>query len=64
MRRHMRKPREITTQCFAARVAKLNAYLIKFHLFDVNQELDDMEMVDILENGVPNTWSKSLLYRV
>jgi hypothetical protein len=30
MRRHMREPREMTTQAFGAQVAKCNAYLLDF----------------------------------
>jgi hypothetical protein len=61
MRRYMRKPREMTIRAFAARVAELNAYLLEFPPFDVNQDLDDTEIMDILENGVPNTWSKNMV---
>jgi hypothetical protein len=61
MRRFMRKPREMTTRAFAARVAELNAYLEEFPPFEDNQELDDTEIMDILENGVPNTWSKNMV---
>jgi hypothetical protein len=27
----------------------------------VNQDLDDTEIMDILENGVPNAWSKNMV---
>jgi hypothetical protein len=58
MRRYMRMPREMTTRSFAAQVAELNAYLEQFPPFEDNQELDNTKIMDILENGVPNTWSK------
>jgi hypothetical protein len=61
MRRYMRKPREMTTRAFAARVAELNTYLEEFPPFEANQELDDPEIMDILENGVPGTWSKNMV---
>jgi hypothetical protein len=61
MCRHLRKPREMTTRAFAERVAKLNAYLLDSHPFDVNQDLDNTEIMDFLENDVPNTWSKNVI---
>jgi hypothetical protein len=59
MRCYMRKLCEVTTQAFATRVAKLNTNLEEFPPFEDNQEMDDPEIMDILENGVPNTWSKN-----
>jgi hypothetical protein len=61
MRRHMRKPREMTTRAFATQVAKLKSYLEEFPPFEDNQELDDTKIMDILENGLPNTWSKNMV---
>jgi hypothetical protein len=62
IRRHMRRPREMTTRAFAARVAELNAFLLDFSPFDVNQDLDDSEIMDILENGgSPKIWSCRVL---
>jgi hypothetical protein len=58
MRRYMRKPREMTTRAFAARVAKLNE---ECPPFEDNKELDDTEIMDIMDNGVPNTWSKNMV---
>jgi hypothetical protein len=51
----------MTTRAFAARVAELNAYLEELPPFKDNQELDDTEIMDILENGVPNTWLKNMV---
>jgi hypothetical protein len=59
--RHMRKSCEMTKQAFAAQVAELNAYLLDFTPFDVNQDLEDTEIMDILKNGVQNTWSKNMV---
>jgi hypothetical protein len=58
---HMRKPRERNTREITARVAELNAYLEDLPPFEDNQELDNIEIMDILENGVPNTWSKNIV---
>jgi hypothetical protein len=64
MRRYMRKPCDMSTRAFAERGAEINAYLMEFPPFDVNQELDDVEIMDILENVVPNTWSKIMVLQV
>ena len=61
MRRHMRKPKTMTTRDFAARVAELNAYLKEFPPFVNNQELPEEEVLDILEFGVPNSWQKNMV---
>jgi hypothetical protein len=61
MRRHMRKPKTMTTREFAARVAELNAYLKDFPPFANNQELPEEEVLDLLEFGVPNSWQKNMV---
>jgi hypothetical protein len=52
----MPKPRESSTKAFAARVTKLKAYHMAFAPFDVDQELDDIEIVDILETIGQSIW--------
>ena len=61
MRRYMRKPRDMSTREFVARVTELNAYLTEFPPFEENQKLDDQEIMDILEFGVPNSWQKNMV---
>jgi hypothetical protein len=61
MRRYMRKPRDMSTRLFVARIAEMNAYLQEFPPFEDNQELDEQEIVDILEFGVPNSWQKNMV---
>lgn len=61
MRRYMRKPRDMSTREFTARVTELNAYLKEFPPFQEDQHLDDPEIMDILEFGVPNSWQKNMV---
>jgi hypothetical protein len=61
MHRYMRKPRDMSTREFAARVTELNAYLKEFPPFQSDQQLDDPEIMDILEFGVPNSWQKNMV---
>jgi hypothetical protein len=61
MRRYMRKPRNMTTREFAARVNELNEYLKQFPPYDDDQELAEEEILDILEFAVPNTWQKNMV---
>jgi hypothetical protein len=61
MRRHMKKPRDMPIRSFAARVTELNEYLKEFPPFDEDQGLDEDELFDIVEFGVPNSWQKSMI---
>jgi hypothetical protein len=61
MRRHMRKPREMTTREFAARLTELNDYLNEFPPFGQDQILEPDELIDILEFGVPNSWQRNMV---
>jgi hypothetical protein len=61
MRRYMRKPRDMTTREFSARLMEMNSYLKEFPPFDLDQELAMEELIDILEFGVPNSWQKNMV---
>jgi hypothetical protein len=61
MRRYLRKPRDMTTREFAARVSELNQYLKQFPPFEYNQELDEDEIIDILEFGIPHSWQNYMV---
>lgn len=61
MRRYMRKPKDMSTRSFAARLSEMNAYLEHFPPHEENQELDNEEVIDILEFGVPNAWQKNMV---
>jgi hypothetical protein len=65
MRRFVRKPASITTKQFAARLQELNAYLPKFPTAASGQtavtKLDDDEVVDIMEFGVPRSWQRKMV---
>ena len=58
MRREMRKPRDMKTRAYVARVNEINAYLRLFPPFDPDQELPDDKLMDIFEYSIPNTWQK------
>ena len=65
MRRFVRKPAGMTTKQFAARLQELNAYLPKFPTAMPGQaavgKLDDDEVVDIMEFGVPRSWQRKMV---
>jgi hypothetical protein len=65
MRRFVRKPAEMSTRQFAARLQELNAYLAKFPTTAPGQpapdKLDDDEIVDIMEFGVPRSWQRKMV---
>ena len=61
MRRYMRKPRKLKMREFMARVEELNHDLRYFPLFVVGARLLEDELLDIYENGVPNSWQKQFL---
>ena len=65
MRRFVRKPVTMSTKQFAARLQELNSYLPKFPTTApgqaVNAKLDDDEIVDIMEFGVPRSWQKKMI---
>lgn len=61
MRRYMRKPKDMTTREFAARISELNQYLKQFPPFEDNQEIDEEEIIDIIEFGIPHSWQKHMV---
>ena len=61
MRRHLRKPRDMKTREFAARISELNQYLKQFPPFEDNQELDDDEIIDIIEHAIPRSWQDNIV---
>jgi hypothetical protein len=65
MRRFLRKPKEKTIREYVARVREINLW---FNAYPVNEEdevpptrLDDDELLDILEFGIPNSWKKEMV---
>jgi hypothetical protein len=64
-RRHMRhkfkKPRDMTTRSFSARLVEINSYLAEFPPFEEGQMLPDEDMVDILEFSVPKAWQENMI---
>ena len=63
MRRNMRKPRDLSTREFHSRVQELNSYLSQFPPFNAGQLLDDDNIMEILEFGIPATWQKHMIYQ-
>ena len=61
MRVAMRKPRDMSTRAYSARLAEVNGYLAEFPPFEPNQMLGNDEIVHILEFGVPKTWQKNMV---
>lgn len=65
MRRFIRKPATMSTKQFAARLQELNAYLPKFPTAVPGQaaisKLEDDEIVDIMEFGVPRSWQRKMI---
>jgi hypothetical protein len=61
MRRYMRKPRKLKMREFMARVEELNHDLRYFPVFVPGARLLEDELLDIYENGVPNSWQKQFL---
>ena len=61
MRRYLRKPRDMPTREFVARISEMNEYLKQFPPFEDNQAIDDEEIIDIVEFGIPSSWQKSMV---
>ena len=62
MRRHMRKPFDMPMRNYRNRVVELNNYLEHFPGdFDNDQKLDEEEIIDILEYGVPVKWQDQMV---
>lgn len=61
MRTAMRKPVDMTTRVYAARINEINSYLSDFPPFEDNQQLAVDEINLILEFGVPKSWQKNMV---
>ena len=61
MRRFMRKPRELKTRLYVARVTELNNYLKQFPPFADDQSIPQDELMDIFEFSMPATWQKQAI---
>jgi hypothetical protein len=65
MRRYLRKPKDKTIREFVARVREINSWFSTYPVLDgeVNmpQGLNEDEILDLLENGIPNSWKKEML---
>jgi hypothetical protein len=65
MRRYLRKPKDKTIREYVARVREINAWFPTYPIIngDVNQAvgLNEDELLDLLENGIPSSWRKEML---
>ena len=65
MRRFVRKPMEMKTRDYVARLSELNSYLPSFPPVTAGgsapEKLPDDEIVDLLEFGVPNAWQREMI---
>lgn len=61
MRRFMRKPRELKTRPYVARVMELNAFLRLFPPYGMDQALPQEELMDIFEFSMPASWQKQAI---
>ena len=63
MCRYLKKPCDMKTRDYVARVQELNRYLTEFPAPANNQadSLDDDEIMDILEYGMPASWKSVML---
>jgi hypothetical protein len=62
MRRHMRKPYDMPMRIYRNRVVELNNYLASFPgSFNAEQKLEEEEIIDILEFGIPKTWQDQMV---
>jgi hypothetical protein len=59
---HMRKPWDMTMRIYRNRVVELNNYLAHFPgSFNVEQKLEEEEIINILEFGVPLKWQDQMV---
>ena len=56
MRRYVRKPKDMTTSAFYARLVELNNFLTYFPTATHDSTLSKEELIEILEFALPNTW--------
>ncbi|MEL7196315.1 MAG: hypothetical protein AAFO96_28030, partial [Bacteroidota bacterium] len=59
MRRILRKPKGTSTREFVARVIELNEYIVEMD--DSATKLEDDEIMDLLEFGLPARWQKTMV---
>ena len=57
----MRKPRELKTRLYVARVTELNNYLNQFPPYAADQSIPQDELMDIFEFSMPATWQKQAI---
>ena len=56
MRCYVRKPKDMTTSAFYARLVELNNFLTYFPTATHDSKLSKEELIEILEFALPNTW--------
>ncbi len=56
MRRYLRKPNDMSTSAFYARLVELNELLTSFPNASDKSKLSQEELIEILEFALPNTW--------
>jgi len=61
MRRFMRKPKNWKMRQFMARIREIDGKLPFFPPFDQGQQLDQEELIDIGEFGIPNLWQRQMV---
>jgi hypothetical protein len=63
MRRIVRKPAEMSTKMFAARIQELNNFLPLFPAINdvIVTKLDEDEIVDVMEYGIPRSWQRKMV---
>ena len=54
----MRKPKDLTTREYIARVNEINGYFALFPPYEEGQQLANDELLDLLEFGVPHLWQR------
>ena len=61
MRRHMRKPADMTTRTYAANLIRINSNeLTMLPPFQTGQSLTNDELIDIITYGIPKSWTRKM----
>ena len=61
MRRHMRKPADMTTRTYAANLIRINSdELTMLPPFQHGQSLSNDELIDIITYGIPKSWVRKM----
>ena len=63
LRRHMRKPHEMTARDFSARLTEIIKYLPEFPNFGAGDGINDNKKMEILEYLVPVAWQKEMVHQ-